>query len=38
MSGQYKDAPPSAKAARIRFLRKPFFPSQLVALLREMLG
>ncbi len=38
ISGQYKDAPPAAKAARIRFLKKPFFPSQLVELLREMLA
>jgi DNA-binding NtrC family response regulator len=38
MSGQYKEAPPSVKLARIRFLKKPFFPSQLVDLLREMLG
>lgn|ERR1035438_6685800 len=37
ISGQYKDAPPAAKAARIRFLKKPFFPSQLVDILREML-
>jgi DNA-binding NtrC family response regulator len=37
ISGQYKEAPPSAKAARIRFLKKPFFPSQLVDILREML-
>jgi DNA-binding NtrC family response regulator len=37
ISGQYKDAPPGAKAARIRFLKKPFFPSQLVDLVREML-
>jgi DNA-binding NtrC family response regulator len=37
ISGQYKDTPPSARSARIRFLKKPFFPSQLVALLREML-
>ena len=37
ISGQYKDVPPSAKAARIRFLKKPFFPSQLVQTLREML-
>jgi DNA-binding NtrC family response regulator len=37
ISGQYKEAPPAAKAARIRFLKKPFFPSQLVDVLREML-
>lgn len=37
ISGQYREAPPSAKAARIRFLKKPFFPSQLVQTLREML-
>ncbi|SPE39390.1 Response regulator receiver protein [Candidatus Sulfopaludibacter sp. SbA3] len=37
ISGQYKEAPPGVKTARIRFLRKPFFPSQLVDMLREML-
>jgi CheY-like chemotaxis protein len=37
ISGQYKDTPPAARSARVRFLKKPFFPSQLVALLREML-
>ena len=37
ISGQYKDVPPAAKAAQIRFLKKPFFPSQLVEILREML-
>ena len=37
LQAQYKDTPPAAKSARIRFLKKPFFPSQLVALLREML-
>lgn len=35
ISGQYKEAP--AKAGKVRFLKKPFFPSQLVATLREML-
>lgn len=38
MSGNSPDAPPGAKAARIRFLKKPFFPSQIVDVLREMLG
>jgi len=38
ISGQYEEAPPGTKAARIRFLKKPFFPSQLVDLLREMLA
>jgi DNA-binding NtrC family response regulator len=38
ISGQYKDVPPAAKSAQIRFLKKPFFPSQLVELLREMLA
>lgn len=37
ISGQYKEAPPAAKAAQIRFLKKPFFPSQLVSVLHEML-
>ena len=34
ISGQ---TPPSAKDARIHFLRKPFFPSQLMEQLRELL-
>ncbi len=37
ISGQYKDAPPAARTAQIRFLKKPFFPSDLLAVLREML-
>jgi DNA-binding NtrC family response regulator len=37
ISGQFRDTPPAAKAAQIRFLKKPFFPSQLIELLREML-
>jgi two-component system, cell cycle sensor histidine kinase and response regulator CckA len=37
ISGNYREAPPAAKAARIRFLKKPFFPSQMVDVLREML-
>jgi CheY-like chemotaxis protein len=38
ISGQFKEAPPGARTARIRFLKKPFFPSQLVNVLREMLA
>lgn len=37
ISGHFKDPPAAARAARMRFLRKPFFPSQLVECLRELL-
>lgn len=37
ISGRYKDAEPSAQSARLRYLPKPFFPSQLIAQLRELL-
>jgi two-component system cell cycle sensor histidine kinase/response regulator CckA len=37
ISGEYRSVPPAAKSAQIRFLKKPFFPSQMVELLREML-
>jgi DNA-binding NtrC family response regulator len=30
--------PPPVKTARVRFLRKPFFPAELIRLLREMLA
>jgi DNA-binding NtrC family response regulator len=33
----YKDPPLTARAGQIRFLKKPFFPSQLIEHLREML-
>jgi DNA-binding NtrC family response regulator len=32
-----KDAPAAARSGRMRFLRKPFFPSELVDYLRELL-
>ena len=35
MSGHFKEPP--VRAAQMRFLRKPFFPSQLVECLRELL-
>jgi CheY-like chemotaxis protein len=35
ISGHYKDAPP--RLAHVRFLKKPFFPSQLIEHLRELL-
>jgi DNA-binding NtrC family response regulator len=35
ISGHYKDAPPRLGA--VRFLKKPFFPSQLIEHLRELL-
>jgi len=36
ISGRYKDEEPAA-TGRLRYLPKPFFPSQLIARLREML-
>jgi DNA-binding NtrC family response regulator len=36
ISGEVDEAPPM-RGGRVRFLRKPFFPAQLIALLREML-
>jgi CheY-like chemotaxis protein len=36
ISGQYQEAPPN-KSPQIRFLRKPFFPSELIEHLRELL-
>lgn len=38
ISGQYKEPPAAAKTGRVRFLKKPFFPSDLVKMLEEMLG
>jgi len=35
ISGHYKDAPP--RLSHVPFLRKPFFPSQLIEHLRELL-
>jgi two-component system cell cycle sensor histidine kinase/response regulator CckA len=35
ISGHYQEAPPAAK--QIRFLHKPFFPSDLIKHLQEML-
>jgi CheY-like chemotaxis protein len=35
ISGHYKDVPP--RLSHVRFLRKPFFPSQLIEHLRELL-
>ena len=37
ISGQVNEAP-TVKTARVRFLKKPFFPAELVKLLREMLA
>jgi two-component system, cell cycle sensor histidine kinase and response regulator CckA len=36
ISGEVNEAP-AVKAGQVRFLRKPFFPAELVKLLREML-
>ena len=32
------DETPAVKAGRVRFLRKPFFPAQLIQLVRQMLA
>jgi CheY-like chemotaxis protein len=37
ISGKHKEPPAAARAGQVRFLRKPFFPSQLLQSLREML-
>jgi CheY-like chemotaxis protein len=37
ISGHYRDNEPPANSARMRFLPKPFFPSDLLAHLRELL-
>ena len=37
ISGHYKEAPAAPRGDRVKFLRKPFFPSQLVELLLELL-
>jgi CheY-like chemotaxis protein len=37
ISGHAQEAPPLGKAGQVRFLRKPFFPSELIERLREML-
>lgn len=36
ISGQYKEPPAAARAGRVKFLKKPFFPSDLIAVLQEM--
>lgn len=37
ISGHYKDPPLAARSGQVRFLKKPFFPSQLIEHLHEML-
>ena len=37
ISGHYKEPPAGTASGRIRFLKKPFFPSQLVDELRALL-
>ena len=37
ISGAVKDAPVLSNSHRVRFLRKPFFPAQLIECLRELL-
>jgi len=37
ISGEAKEAPVLSKSRRVRFLRKPFFPAQLIDCLHELL-
>jgi CheY-like chemotaxis protein len=37
ISGEIAE-PPVLKGVRVRFLKKPFFPAELIRLLREMLA
>jgi len=37
ISGQYKEVPAAGKQPRVKFLEKPFFPSDLLAAMRELL-
>ena len=37
ISGYFKDAPAGARSRQVHFLKKPFFPSQLLEHLRELL-
>jgi DNA-binding NtrC family response regulator len=37
ISGHHKEPASAVKAGRVRFLKKPFFPSDLLAALRELL-
>jgi two-component system, cell cycle sensor histidine kinase and response regulator CckA len=38
MSGVYDEAPRVAAPGKVRFLKKPFFPADMVKMLGEMLG
>ncbi|HUI80029.1 MAG TPA: response regulator [Bryobacteraceae bacterium] len=37
ISGHVRQEPPPAKSGRVKFLKKPFFPSDLLEALRELL-
>jgi len=37
ISGHYKDDPPASKTGNVKFLKKPFFPSDLLESLKELL-
>jgi len=37
ISGQQREVPSTLRSERVKFLKKPFFPSQLIQLLRELL-
>ena len=38
ISGEYKEPPAVARKGRMKFLKKPFFPSDLVKMLEEMMS
>lgn len=38
ISGHLKDPPAAARAGRVKYLSKPFFPSDLIQMLERMLG
>jgi DNA-binding NtrC family response regulator len=37
ISGQSREVPSALRSPRVKFLRKPFFPSQLIQLLHDLL-
>ncbi len=36
ISGECKDPPAAARSGRVKFLKKPFFPSDLIEMLQQM--
>ncbi|PWT98910.1 MAG: hypothetical protein C5B51_28305 [Terriglobia bacterium] len=37
ISGHYREEPPESETGRVKFLKKPFFPSDLLESMRELL-